>query len=181
MRPPLRRVGQRTPAAIARPPSFPDNVGDNQPAWLPRWQNLNNPHEEKFVGGYSVYPGGGCTEYPWYAVQAEGFGSAYKREVRRRYPSPVSFTIQAPSLPSPDELPRPRSRGDRPLWDAGARLHFKWDENVLQMWEHSKQVIAELIRAAGGVYEAPRSNPTCPAGACTKWGPAGWATTRSTS
>lgn len=33
-------------------PNFPDNVGDNQPAWLPRWQNLKNPHEEKFVGGY---------------------------------------------------------------------------------------------------------------------------------
>lgn len=143
-------------------PNFPDNVGDNQPAWLPRWQNLKNPHEEKFVGGYSVYPGGGCTEYPWYAVQTEGFGSTYKREVRRRYPSPVSFTIQAPSLPSPtnylDLDPKVTDRYGMPV----ARLHFKWDENVLQMWEHSKQVIAELIRAAGGVYESSAPEPNMP-------------------
>src|SRR2546430_9180950 len=44
-----------------------------------RWQNLKDPHEEQFIRGYSVYPGGGCGEYPWYATQAEGFGSSYKR------------------------------------------------------------------------------------------------------
>lgn len=143
-------------------PSRPDNVADNQSAWLPRWQNLKDPHEEDFVGGYSVYPGGGCTEYPWYAVQAEGFGSAYKREVKRRYPSPVSFTIQAPSLPSPtnymDLDPRVNDRYGIPV----ARLHFQWDENVLKMWEHSKQAMAELIHAAGGVYEDSESEPNIP-------------------
>ena len=49
-------------------PSFPDNVGDCQVAWMPRWQNLKNPHEEKFANGYSVYPWGGCRSTrgtPW--------------------------------------------------------------------------------------------------------------------
>ena len=49
-----------------------------------RWQNVKNPKEEKFIRGYSVYPGGGCGEFPWYASQAEGFGSSYKREIKRR-------------------------------------------------------------------------------------------------
>ena len=31
----------------------------------------------------------------------EGFGSDFKRDIRRYYPAPVSFTIQAPSLPAP--------------------------------------------------------------------------------
>jgi hypothetical protein len=88
-------------------PSFRDSVGDNTVVWMPRWQNLKKPREEDLfrrcpctvvLRGYSVYPGCGCTEFPWYAIQAEGFGSGYKREVKRRYPTPVSFTVQAPSL-----------------------------------------------------------------------------------
>ena len=105
-------------------PSFPDNVGDNAAGVAAALAESQNPHEENFVGGYSVYPGGGCTEYPWDAVQAEGFGSAYKREVRRRYPSPVNFTIQAPSLPSPTNYRRSRSRGERPLWNSGRATAF---------------------------------------------------------
>jgi choline dehydrogenase-like flavoprotein len=143
-------------------PSFPDNVGDNQVAWMPRWQNLTDPCSEVFCGGYSVYPGGGCTEYPWYAVQVEGFGSAYKRAVKRRYPTPVSFTIQAPSLPSAtnyvDLDPRVRDKYGIPV----ARLHFRWDENVLKMWEHAKHACADMLRAAGGVYEGSAREPQMP-------------------
>jgi choline dehydrogenase-like flavoprotein len=143
-------------------PSFPDGVGDNTIVWMPRWQNLKNPREEKFIRGYSVYPGGGCSEYPWYASQAEGFGSSYKREVKRRYPTPVSFTIQAPSLRSDtnyvDIDPEVKDAYGIPA----ARIHFQWDENVLKMWEHSKQVCAEVIRSAGGVYEGSADEPAIP-------------------
>jgi choline dehydrogenase-like flavoprotein len=143
-------------------PSFPDNVGDNTVAWMPRWQNLKNPHEEKFVRGYSVYPGGGCTEFPWYASQAEGFGSAYKRAVKRRYPTPVSFTIQAPTLPMASNYvdldPEVKDKFGIPV----ARIHFQWGENELKMWEHSKQLCAELLRAAGGEFESAASEPLMP-------------------
>ena len=142
--------------------SFPDNVSDCQVAWMPRWQNLKNPHEEKFANGYSVYPWGGCQEYPWYAMDIEGFGSSFKREVKRRYPTPVTFTIQAPSLPSPTNFldldPQVTDRYGIPV----ARLHFKWDDNVLQMFEHSKQACAELLHAAGGVHEESAKEPYMP-------------------
>jgi choline dehydrogenase-like flavoprotein len=143
-------------------PSFPDNVGDCQVAWMPRWQNLAKPHAEKFVHGYSVYPWGGCSEYPWYAVQAEGFGSAYKREVKRRYPTPISFSIQAPSLPSPanymDLDPQVTDRYGIPV----ARMHFQWHENELAMFQHSKEACKELLHAAGGVFESAASEPNMP-------------------
>ncbi len=143
-------------------PSFPDSVGDNTIAWMPRWQNLTNPHEEKFVRGYSVYPGGGCAEFPWYASQAEGFGSAYKGAVKRRYPTPVSFTIQAPTLPMVSNYvdldPEVKDKFGIPV----ARLHFQWGENELKMWEHSKQVCADLLRAAGGEFESAASEPLMP-------------------
>ncbi len=143
-------------------PSFPDNVGDNTVAWMPRWQNLNNPREEKFVRGYSVYPGGGCTEFPWYASQAEGFGFDYKRAVKRRYPTPVSFTVQAPTLPLASNYvdldPDVKDKYGIPV----ARIHFQWGENELKMWEHSKQVCADLIRAAGGEFESSAKEPLMP-------------------
>ena len=143
-------------------PSFPDNVGDNTVAWMPRWQNLNNPREERFVRGYSVYPGGGCTEFPWYASQAEGFGSDYKRAVKRRYPTPVSFTVQAPTLPLASNYvdldPDVKDKYGIPV----ARIHFQWGENELKMWEHSKQVCADLFRAAGGEFESSAKEPLMP-------------------
>src|SRR5262249_52879678 len=39
--------------------SFPDNVSGSTIAWMPRWQNLRNAHDENFIRGYSVYPQGG--------------------------------------------------------------------------------------------------------------------------
>lgn len=131
-------------------PSFPDFVSDNTIAWMPRWQNLSNPREEKFIRGYSIYPGGGCAEFPWYASNLEGFGSPFKREIKRRYPAPVSFGVQAPSLRSDrnfvDIDPEKKDAYGIPA----VRVHFEWDQNVLEMWEHSKRVAAEVLRAAGG-------------------------------
>ena len=42
------------------------------------------------------------------------------------------------------------------------RIHFQWDENVLKMWEHSKDVCAEVLRAAGGVLENSGQEPEIP-------------------
>jgi len=143
-------------------PSFPDGVGDNTIVWMPRWQNLKNPREEKFIRGYSVYPGGGCSEYPWYATQAEGFGSSYKRDVKRRYPTPVSFTVQAPSLRSDSNFVDIDPEAKDSYGIPKVRIHFQWDENVLKMWEHSKEVCAEIIRKADGVYEGSANEPLIP-------------------
>jgi len=143
-------------------PSFPDNVSDATIAWMPRWQNLRNPHEENFIRGYSVYPGGGCMEYPWYANDLEGFGHAFKREIKRRYPTPISLTVQAPSLPSDtnyvDLDPEVKDIYGIPV----ARLHFQWDENVLKMWEHSKQACADLLRASGAEVTGAAEQPEIP-------------------
>jgi choline dehydrogenase-like flavoprotein len=88
------------PQLVGHAPT-PDNIADSTIAWMPRWQNLTNPREEKFIRGYSVYPGGGCGEFPGHYNQLEGFGSEYKRNIKRYYPAPIGSLIQAPSLPSP--------------------------------------------------------------------------------
>ncbi|MCW5976441.1 MAG: GMC family oxidoreductase [Bryobacteraceae bacterium] len=143
-------------------PSFPDHVSGSTVAWMPRWQNLANPREEKFIRGYSIYPGGGCGGFPGYHREIEGFGSAFKREIKRRYPAPVNFTIQAPTLRSDTNYveidPEVRDAYGIPV----ARIRFEWDSNTLLMWAHAKEVCRELIRAAGGEYSGAAEKPEPP-------------------
>ncbi len=140
------------PQLLGRP-SFPDNVSAATIAWTPRWQNLKTPHEEKFVRGYSMYPGGGCDEFPSAWDQIEGFGAAYKAEIKRRYPTPVSFTVQAPSQRSDKNFvdidPEKKDIYGIPQ----VRIHFEWDANTLAMWEHSKEATKQLLQAAGAEYQ----------------------------
>jgi choline dehydrogenase-like flavoprotein len=116
---------------------------------MPRWQNLRNPREEKFIRGYSLYVGGGCGEFPWYYRQLEGFGSRFKREIKRFYPAPVSFTIQAPSLPSKTNYLDIDPEVKDVFGIPALRFHFQWGPNELLMWEHAKQVCTEILKAAG--------------------------------
>ena len=143
-------------------PSFPDHVADSTIAWMPRWQNLNDPHEEKFIRGYAVYPDGGCSEFPWYAHDLDGFGSSFKREIRRRYPSPVTFGVQAPTLRSDMNYMDLDPEVKDPYGIPVARIHFEWDENVLKMWEHSKEICAAALKAAGGEYTGSADAPEIP-------------------
>src|ERR1700723_3586938 len=55
-------------------PNYPDNITGNTIAWMPRWQNLEDAHEEKFIRGYSVNQNGGCTKLPWSSATLEGLG-----------------------------------------------------------------------------------------------------------
>ncbi|MBV8809311.1 MAG: GMC family oxidoreductase [Acidobacteriaceae bacterium] len=134
-------------------PSFPDNVSASTIAWLPRWQNLQNPREEKFIRGYSIYPDGGCGGFPGYFDQIEGFGTSFKREIKRRYPTPVSFYLQAPSQRSDSNYvdidPEVKDHYGIPA----VRIHFAWDDNTKQMWEHATHATEELMRAAGAEYK----------------------------
>ena len=143
-------------------PSFPDNVSDSSIAWMPRWLNLADPHEEKFVRGYSVYPDGGCWEFPAYYDAIEGFGSSFKREMRRRYPTPVSFMTQIPTLPSAKNFvdidPQAKDSHGIPK----LRIHFQWGENELKMWEHAKRACAEVMRESGGVVDDVSDEPEMP-------------------
>jgi choline dehydrogenase-like flavoprotein len=143
-------------------PSFPDNISNAQIAWMPRWQNLKNPHEEKFIRGYSVYPTGGCDSFPWYYRHLDGYGLEFKRAIKRFYPTPVSFYCQIPSL-----------RNDRNFVDIDpevkdvygvpvARIHFNWCANELMMWEQAKDVCSRVIKASGGEVWGEGDHPNTP-------------------
>ena len=135
------------PKLVGQPPT-PDNIADSTVGWMPRWQNLKNPREEKFIRGYAVYVGGGCGEFPGHYSQLEGFGAEYKRNIKRYYPSAIGSLHQAPTLPSPtnyvDIDPRKRifleSRNC-----ASISVGRKRTIDV----EHSKQMMIDFSRLLG--------------------------------
>ncbi len=143
-------------------PSRPDNVSNSTVVWMPRWQNLKDPHEESFVGGYSMYPYGGCDSFPHYHARFEGFGSQLKKQIKRYYPTPVGMLLQAPALPSPENFldldPEVKDIFGIPV----ARFHYEWGPNELKMWEHSKQVCQEIFRRADVEYEWADTEPNSP-------------------
>lgn len=143
-------------------PSFPDNISDAQIAWMPRWQNLTNPHEEKYIRGYSIYPTGGCSDFPWYYGEIEGYGARFKQDIKRYYPTPVSFYCQCPSMRSDtnyvDIDPQVKDIYGIPV----ARIHFDWGPNELLMWEQAKDVCARVIEAAGGEVWGKGEHPNTP-------------------
>ena len=149
------------PRLVGQPPA-PDSIANSTIAWMPRWQNLKNPHEENFIRGYSMYPGGGCGEFPGHYRQIEGFGSAFKRDIKRYSPSTVGSLIQAPSLPSPanyvDIDPGKKDMFGIPQ----LRFHFQWGLNELMMWEHSKQVMIDFFKAADGELWGADTEPNRP-------------------
>jgi choline dehydrogenase-like flavoprotein len=143
-------------------PATPDNIADSTIAWMPRWQNLKNPREEKFIRGYSVYIGGGCGEFPGYYRQIEGFGSDFKRNIKRHYPTPIGSYIQAPTLPSPDNYVDIDPDQKDIFGIPQLRFHFEWGENELLMFEHSKQVMSDLFKAMGAEWWGASSTPDRP-------------------
>src|SRR5713101_1204352 len=149
------------PRLVGQPPT-PDNIADSTIGWMPRWQNLENPREEKFIRGYSVYVGGGCGEFPGHYPQLEGFGSEFKRNIKRYYPATIGSYIQAPALASPknyvDIDPDKKDIFGIPR----LRFHYEWGENELLMWEHSKKMIIDFFRAAGGEMWGADAEPNRP-------------------
>ena len=133
-------------------PSFPDNVSSSTVAWMPRWQNLENPKQEKFIRGYRFIRMV-VRRVSGYYDEIEGFGRDFKREIKRRYPTPVSFYIQAPTQRSDENYVDIDPEVKDVYGIPAARLHFQWDKNSLLMWEHGKQACEELLRASGAEYQ----------------------------
>jgi choline dehydrogenase-like flavoprotein len=149
------------PRLVGQPPT-PDNIADSTVGWMPRWQNLKNPREERFIRGYSVYVGGGCGEFPGHYSRLEGFGAEFKRNIKRYYPSPISALIQAPSLPSSTNFVDIDPEKKDIFGIPQLRFHFEWGENELLMWEHSKKMMIDFFKSADGVMWGADSEPNRP-------------------
>ena len=129
---------------------------------MPRWQNLKNPREEKFIRGYSVYMGA--------VAETSRDITARSKALARNTNATSSATIRhrlAPSFrhrlfparPTTSTLIRTRKiSSEFPSFD----FIFSGDQNELLMWEHSKQVMVDLFKAMGGEMWGADDEPNRP-------------------
>jgi len=97
-----------------------------------------------------------------YHDQIEGFGSSFKREIKRRCPTPVSLTVQAPTLSSEKNFVDIDPEAKDSFGIPKARIHFQWGDNEVQMFQHAKKISADVFHAAGGVLEYAADEPEMP-------------------
>nr|MBA3438239.1 GMC family oxidoreductase [Pyrinomonadaceae bacterium] len=84
------------PVLMSRDPKPDDCDGKASGLFIPRFQNLNKETKHpKFIRGYGFECGSSVTRFPGVARNAQlapGFGSEFKKSVRRYYTAPVGMT-----------------------------------------------------------------------------------------
>src|SRR5258705_7275881 len=67
-------------------------LDDGRPVapYIPRFRNVTDRHPD-FIRGYHFQGGGGCGEFPGMAHEIGGYRKAFKANVRKYYPSLISF------------------------------------------------------------------------------------------
>jgi choline dehydrogenase-like flavoprotein len=125
-------------------------LDDGRPVapYVPRFRNLTERHP-RFIRGYHFQGGGGCAEYPGMAHEIEGFGSAFKRQVREWYPTPISLGGFGEVLPRKEN----RVLLDPAVKDAWGipvlRFDYRFRDNELKMAEDMAEQIEEMLTVAG--------------------------------
>ena len=104
---------------------FPTTSATSQVVWMPRWQNLENPHEEKFVRTATrsiprADAGSSRGIHVTSRASARRTSARSSGTIRRR----SSFYCPGPVAPSADELPGPRSRGEGRVRHSGRARPF---------------------------------------------------------
>ncbi|MEW5979560.1 MAG: GMC family oxidoreductase [Acidobacteriota bacterium] len=115
--------------------------------FLPR-VNTYRPSKE-YVGGFSLAAGGGASMSAGFAKRLEGFGSAFKKKVKRYYTANVSMASICETVPRKENFvdldPEVKDVYGLPV----PRIHFGWGRNEEVMHRHMLEVIDEIAHAAG--------------------------------
>lgn len=132
------RIGTETTLDDARPVS----------PYIPRFRNVTDRHPD-FIRGYHFQGGGGCAEYPGMAHDIQGYGKAFKSNVRKHYPALISFGGFGEVLPRKEN----RVTLDSEVRDAWGlpvlRFEYRFGDNELKMARDMGDTIEEMLRAAG--------------------------------
>lgn len=119
----------------------------------------------KFIRSYCMSASGGAQEFPGFAMNLAGFGSSFKKEVKRLYPSYARVWLSGGEMLA--------QRGN--FVELDTQVRDKWDIPVLRIScthsENDRKLYAdffdraqELFRAAGGEITEARPQISTPGG-----------------
>ena len=119
---------------------------------IPNRLNIDKQSARKdFIRGYVMNASGGQTEYPLFAGELPGYGSAWKKEVRSRYVAQARVWIAGGEMLSRKENfveldPEVKDRWGIPV----LKIHFTHCDNDRKLIAHFQETARELFERAGG-------------------------------
>lgn len=118
--------------------------------YIPNFSNLGARHG-KFIRGYSMSASGGAAQFPLFAPSLAGFGSAYKKEVKRLYPAHARVWLSGGEMLARKENfieldPEVRDKWGIPV----LKIHCTHCDNDRAIYNDFLGRASELFHAAGG-------------------------------
>jgi choline dehydrogenase-like flavoprotein len=131
--------------------------------YIPNFSNLGPKSTGTFIRGYAMSASGGAMQFPSFAPNLPGFGSAYKKEVKRLYPAWARVWMSGGEMLARKENfveldPEVRDKWGIPVLRINC-THCDNDRRIYgDFFEHAK----ELFHAAGGEMAEARPSMSIP-------------------
>jgi choline dehydrogenase-like flavoprotein len=119
--------------------------------YIPNFSNLDaRPRAGKFIRGYSMSASGGAAAFPMFAPNLPGFGSAYKKEVKRLYPAHARVWLSGGEMLARKENfveldPQVRDKWGIPV----LKIHCTLGDNDRAIYSDFFERATELFHTAG--------------------------------
>lgn len=130
---------------------------------IPNFQNIDSKTQRKdFIRGYVMNATGGQTEFPQYAANIPGYGSAWKKEIKSRYVAQARIWNAGAEMLARKENFVELDPEVKDAWGIPVlRIHFTHSDNDYKLIDDFQQKAEELFRKAGGEV---MPGPVTPAG-----------------
>jgi choline dehydrogenase-like flavoprotein len=135
--------------------------------FIPRFRNINKETKHpRFIRGYGFECGSGTYSFPGFArnpTLTPGFGTEFKKRVRRYYTAPVSMTTRAEMLSRFENYAEIDPSGVVDAWGVPVlRIHTQHSDNEREMAKDAAEASEEILRAAGAVVLSTGGRITVP-------------------
>lgn len=150
------------PTLAGRDPVNED--GKSSGIFIPRFRNLDaKTKHPRFLRGYGYEGGSSIGAFPGVARRTEGFGSEFKKAVRRWHVAPVGLTTRAHMLSRFENYVEIDPDGVVDAWGIPAlRVHIQHSDNEREMGKDAAETAAEILENAGAKEIAINRNITVP-------------------
>jgi choline dehydrogenase-like flavoprotein len=134
---------------------------------IPRFRNINKEtRQQRFIRGYGFECGSGARMYPSFVKNVDlnpGFGSEFKKSVRRYYTTPIGMTTRAEMLPRFENYAEIDPNGVVDAWGIPVlKIHCQFSDNERQMARDAAETSEEILRAAGAEVVSTGGRMTVP-------------------
>lgn len=127
--------------------------GKSSGIFVPRFRNLDNATKHsKFLRGYGFEGGSAIGSFPGGARSTPGFGSEFKRQVRRWYVAPVGLTTRANMLSRFENYAEIDPDGVVDAWGIPVlKIHIQHSDNEREMGKDAAEMAEAVLREAGAI------------------------------